>query len=304
MKRLVCSLIGLVLFAAPLAQAQTSSSEEKAVLALESEWIQHKANNPDLAAPLMAEDYISTGIDDSISSKSQTLARDKARKYSSSEGEEVKITLLGNRAIVTGVYRGEGTEAGEPFEELAHFTDTWAKMSDGKWEHVATRYTEITPAVAVQAPPVGCRVYDGTEYAEKGAIWCVVQRGGLRTGKGTSWGEAHWISSEAPTGYKLRWSETHVQAEDHRCGVRDEGDKNPSPPNRDGKREGTSFWATCIIWERDNHHVVVKSNIQGWEGEKSWSWSSGNPMTWTQGPDRQSFGMMTLYTIYVPITAP
>jgi hypothetical protein len=299
MRCLIWSLIGVALFGAPLAQAQTSSDEEKAVLELESKWFQDKTNNPDLAAPLMAEDYISTWIDGSVLDKAKTLDSDKARKYSSAEGEDVEVTLLGNRAVVTGVYRGAGTKAGEPFEELARFTDTWAKMPEGNWKRVATKYTEVTSDDAVQAIPTGCRTYDGSKYAVKGAIWCVVQRGGLKTGKGKSWGEAHWISSEAPKGYKLRYAEEHVEAKDHHCGVTDDA----SPPNGEGKREGTAFWATCIIWERDDNHVVVKSNIQGWEGETDWEWSSGNPLKITKHDDREGVGTMTLYTLYVPIAA-
>jgi hypothetical protein len=72
----------------------------------------------------------------------------------------------------------------------------------------------------------------------------VVEMGGLKTGKGKSWGEAHWISSVAPNGYKLRFAVAHVEAKDHRCGVTDDA----SPPNSDGKREGTALLG-------DVHHL-------------------------------------------------
>ena len=61
------------------------------------------------------------------------------------------------------------------------------------------------------------------------------------------------------------------------------------------------FWATCIIWERDDNHVLVKSNIQGWEGATDWEWSSGNPVKITKHDDGEGVGRMTLETVYVPV---
>jgi hypothetical protein len=58
MKRTVmCCLIGLVLLVSTVrSEAQTTSGTEKAVAALEEQWLQsQKTNNPDLTAPLLAE---------------------------------------------------------------------------------------------------------------------------------------------------------------------------------------------------------------------------------------------------------
>lgn len=53
---------------------------EKAIAALEDQWIRaDRTNNPDLAAPLLAEKYICTWMDGSILNKAQTLAGAKAR---------------------------------------------------------------------------------------------------------------------------------------------------------------------------------------------------------------------------------
>jgi ketosteroid isomerase-like protein len=142
----VLALVGLTaLGSAAVIQAQaTSGATEKAILALESQWIQaDRTNNPDLAAQLLAEQYVSTWIDGTVLSKAQTLAAAKARKYTSADDEDVKVTVFGNTAIVTGGYKGKGTESGKPFEEHARWTDTWVKMPSGKWQCVATQYTAI-----------------------------------------------------------------------------------------------------------------------------------------------------------------
>ena len=54
-------LVGLLLFASA---AWSQDKTEKAVAALEQQWLQsQKTNNPDLAAPLLADKFINTGAD-------------------------------------------------------------------------------------------------------------------------------------------------------------------------------------------------------------------------------------------------
>ena len=158
-----------------------------------------------------------------------------------------------------------------------------------------------TSASDEKAPP-GCKAYDGAKYATEGALWCVVIER-FKTGQGTSWGDSKYATSRAPKGYKLRWSETHVSALDHHCGVKDEGDEQPSPFNSDHKRAGESFWAQCIIWERDESHVVVKANIQGWQGNQYFYWDrTTNAPGWMHESDPKAiYGTVTIYAIYWPI---
>ncbi len=61
MKRTVmCCLIGLVLLVSTVrSEAQTTSGTEKAVAALEEQWLQsQKTNNPDLLVPLLADKFV------------------------------------------------------------------------------------------------------------------------------------------------------------------------------------------------------------------------------------------------------
>jgi hypothetical protein len=136
----------LALGLAMSAPAQQSGSEsEKAVLALENMWLQsEKVNNPDLVTSIFSDRYVATGPDGKLEDKRQTLADAKARKWSSSEYEDVKVRVFGDTAIVTGGYKGTGTEAsGKPFDEHLRWTDTWVRMPGSKWLLVASHYSAV-----------------------------------------------------------------------------------------------------------------------------------------------------------------
>ena len=140
-------LVGLLsLGSIALSQAQQASgATEKAVAALENQWLQsQKTNNPDLVAPLLADKIVSTGNDGKVTNKTQMLADAKARKYSSAEYQDVQVTVYGDAAIATGVFKGKGAEAsGKPFDDNDRWTDTWVKMPNGKWQCVATHTSPI-----------------------------------------------------------------------------------------------------------------------------------------------------------------
>ena len=145
-KSLMWCLIGLLsLEIAARSQAQTSSGTEKAVAALEQQWLQsQKTNNPDLVAPLLADKFIGTGTDGKLTNRTQLLANAKASKYDSMEYEDVKVTVFGDTAIATGASKAKGTdELGKPMDEHVRWTDTWVKMPNGKWQCVASHVSPI-----------------------------------------------------------------------------------------------------------------------------------------------------------------
>jgi ketosteroid isomerase-like protein len=141
-----CLLGLLALGSASLSQAQQSSSAtEKAVAALENQWLQsQKTNNPDLVAPLLADKIVSTGNDGKFETKAQMLADAKSRKYTTAEYEDVQVIVYGDTAIATGGFTGKGTDAsGKPFNDHDRWTDTWIKMPNGKWQCIATHDSPI-----------------------------------------------------------------------------------------------------------------------------------------------------------------
>ena len=144
----VSCLLGLLsLGSAALSQAQqTNGGTEKAIAALENQWLQsQKTNNPDLVAPLLADKFVSTGADGKVTNKAQMLADSKASKFVSAENENVQVTVFGDTAIATGLWVGKGTdEKGKPLDAHDRWTDTWVKMPTGKWQCVATHSSPVT----------------------------------------------------------------------------------------------------------------------------------------------------------------
>jgi ketosteroid isomerase-like protein len=134
-------LIGLLCLGnAAWSQAQQTGGTEKAVAALEQQWLQaQKTNNPELLAPLLADKTVVTDADGKVLDKDGTLALYKKTKWDSAEYTGVKVTVFGDTAIATGGFKGKGTDAtGKPFDVNERWTDTWMKMPSGQWQCVAS----------------------------------------------------------------------------------------------------------------------------------------------------------------------
>jgi ketosteroid isomerase-like protein len=140
-----CLIALISLGSAAWSQAQTSGGTEKAVAALEEQWLQsQKTNNPDLVAPLLADNFVNTGSDGKVMNKAETLADARATKYASAEYEDLKVTVFGDTAIATGGFKAKGTDAsGKPLDEYVRWTDTWVKMPNGKWQCVASHGSPV-----------------------------------------------------------------------------------------------------------------------------------------------------------------
>jgi uncharacterized protein (TIGR02246 family) len=124
---------------------QQTAPIEKAVMALEKQWLQsQKTNNPDLIAPLLADKFVYTSSEGKMTGKIVMLADAKATKWTSVEYEDVQIRVFGDTAIATGGFKGKGTDSsGKPIDQHSRYTDTWVKMPDGKWQCVASQDSEI-----------------------------------------------------------------------------------------------------------------------------------------------------------------
>jgi ketosteroid isomerase-like protein len=141
-----CLISLFLLGSAGASQAQqTSGATEKAVVALENQWLEaQKTNNSEAAAALWADKIADTESDGTTMTKAQMLADAKARKYASVELENLKVAVYGDTAIATGGLKSKGTDpSGKPFESHVLWTDTWVKMPNGKWQCVATQSTPI-----------------------------------------------------------------------------------------------------------------------------------------------------------------
>ena len=118
---------------------------EKAVAALEQQWLQsQKANNPDLVAPLLADKFTGTDSEGKVRGKAESLANAKATKYESVDYDDVKVTAFGDTAIATGGFKAKGTDAsGKPLDVHERWTDTWMKTSNGQWQCVASHSSPV-----------------------------------------------------------------------------------------------------------------------------------------------------------------
>ena len=140
----VVALLSLMV-AAQAKDKEMGGGTEQAVAGLEQKWIDAaKASNPDMLAPLLADKFINTSSDGKVIGKTGTLANVKAAKWETNQISDVKVTVFGNTAIATGNWAGKGTdEKGKPVDTHERWTDTWMKMSDGKWQCVATHSSTI-----------------------------------------------------------------------------------------------------------------------------------------------------------------
>jgi ketosteroid isomerase-like protein len=135
----------LLLVSVAWSQAEKNGGTEKAIAALEQQWLQsQKTNNPNLVAPLLADKFISTGNDGKVSNKAESLARAKATKYDNVDYDDVKVTVFQDTAIATGGFKAKGTDdKGKALDENERFTDTWVKMPTGEWQCVASHSSSV-----------------------------------------------------------------------------------------------------------------------------------------------------------------
>ena len=147
MKTKFALLLGMIsLGIATIVSAQSADkSAEKAVAAAEEQWSQsERTNNVDLLAPLLADKFILIDIDGTIMNRAQELADAKATKYTSEDAEDLHITVFGNTAVATMIFKAKGTDSkGKPMDVRARWADTYVKMPDGKWQCVMSQGSDL-----------------------------------------------------------------------------------------------------------------------------------------------------------------
>jgi ketosteroid isomerase-like protein len=144
-KALIWCFLGVIsLGSATWLQDKQTDGTERAILALEQQWLQALKTNPDLVAPLLADKFVNTSSGGKVSGKAETLRTIKAIKWDSAEYSDVKVTAFGDTAIATGDFKGNGTDAsGKLFDNHERWTDTWVKMPNGQWQCVASQGTPV-----------------------------------------------------------------------------------------------------------------------------------------------------------------
>jgi len=120
--------------------AKAGGTVAQALIDLENQWARASlAGNADALAPLLSEDFVALDSDGTMRTRAETLARTKAAKWTTNEIGDLKVIVHGDAAVVTGSWTGKGTDgAGKPVDAKERWADTWVKMSNGKWQCVAS----------------------------------------------------------------------------------------------------------------------------------------------------------------------
>jgi ketosteroid isomerase-like protein len=137
----IVSLLAILLLGTAVwSQAQTTGEIEKAVMALEDQWVQaQNINNPDLLAPLLADKFVNTSLDGKVTGKAEALADVRSYVKDSGANSQVKVIVYGDTAIAIGIWKGQMKDpSGKIIDFNVQWTDTWAKMPTGKWQCVAS----------------------------------------------------------------------------------------------------------------------------------------------------------------------
>lgn len=145
----ISTFLLLALFAlVPRAWAQTPTTPERALVAVENDWSRAAINRDGAALDrFYADEYIFTNEDGVASTKAKEIAnitsgmfRLTAYKFS-----DLKVNLYGDVAVVTGQNTIKGTweDLNKDISGPYRFTDVFVKRN-GRWQCVASQSSRIT----------------------------------------------------------------------------------------------------------------------------------------------------------------
>ena len=140
MIRNLCCCFLLVLGLGALSVAQKADPRENKLIVLERMWNEAQVNRDSSALEaLVSSRFVNTEWDGEISDKQKFLAdiKDPLFKPKGLSIQDVKMNFFGDTAVVTGIYRAQGTYQGKPYDHVGRFTDTWVQDL-GQWRCVAS----------------------------------------------------------------------------------------------------------------------------------------------------------------------
>jgi ketosteroid isomerase-like protein len=140
MKHVLAAVLLVVSCAAvAIAQPKPAASVSQALTDMERQWATaSKASNGAGVGAFLAEDFISLDSDGTMHTKAEIVARTSKSKWTVNEIGDLKVTVHGDSAIVTGSWTGNGTDAtGKAVNSRERWADTWVN-ANGKWLCVAS----------------------------------------------------------------------------------------------------------------------------------------------------------------------
>ena len=129
---------GILMAIGPTSWAGSSTDDEKAVAALDTEYqAAVKTNDVATMSRILADDFVLvTGLGKTYT-KADLLneARSKRMVYEHQEDSAQKVRVWGDTALVTALLWAKGTEDGKAFDYKLWFSDTYVRTPNG-WRYV------------------------------------------------------------------------------------------------------------------------------------------------------------------------
>jgi ketosteroid isomerase-like protein len=147
MKGFTCSVLGLLtLWGVAVAQQSAAGGRDEAALkGLEEKWdaASVKGDTAALGA-IFADTFITTSPEGKVRTKAEMLAQMKSGeiKYQKSKVDDMKVSVYGDAAVVTGRWTGRFVEKGKTVDSTERFTDTFVRQN-GEWRCVASHGSTI-----------------------------------------------------------------------------------------------------------------------------------------------------------------
>jgi ketosteroid isomerase-like protein len=139
------ALCAIVFAQNKLAPSPVSANDEIQIRQLERAWNEAEARHDAKAVTNIVGDTLTyIDFDGSIMNKDEYIQDVTKTAYQADHlyDEGLTVTVYGNAAVVSGIYRETGTTKGKSYVHRVRFTDTWIKQS-GVWRCVASQSTLI-----------------------------------------------------------------------------------------------------------------------------------------------------------------
>jgi ketosteroid isomerase-like protein len=114
--------------------AAKAGGVEAALFDIENKWTEAgKKQDPKVLEPYLAPEFTALGVDGKFTNRADYLAAIGKAKWETSELSNLKAHVSGNHALVTGTWRGKGTDAsGKHVDTTENWLDSFV-MTGGKW---------------------------------------------------------------------------------------------------------------------------------------------------------------------------
>ena len=143
MKKLIYSILGLLMMLGCAIAQQKAAADETALKAMEDKWSAANLKGDATALnAIFADTFISTESDGSVRTKAEVVGALKSGevKFLASKSSEMKVFLYGDAGVVTGRWAGKFIVKGKTVDTVERFTDTYVRQN-GQWRCVATQGT-------------------------------------------------------------------------------------------------------------------------------------------------------------------